>query len=228
MQNYRTRPRRADEEIEEEEDRSGMFQLKATPLATAYMVHINEAFTSVKQFENIVTMLDKAVPGDVLEIKLSTPGGYLHAVTPLISAMASTNAQVYVHAVSDVASAGTFLLMMADDVFINPYVTIMFHEVSYGAIGAGHQVEDRVAHVAKSSKSLLRDMYSGFLTEAEIDSLLSGKEFWMDKAEFDVRYAARTEQREAQIAGAMEAVLASQSNPTNPVPTKSKRVRKKA
>ena len=223
MSEYKSRPRKVDEDDNEDLDKDGVFQVKSTPLATAYVAHINEPFRSVKQFENIVSVLEKAVVGDVLEIKLSTPGGYLHAVTPLISAMASTNAQVYVHAISDVASAGTFLLMMADDVYINPYSTIMFHEVSYGVGGSGHQVEDQVSYVARSSKMLLRDMYSGFLTEAEINALLSGKEVWMDKTEFDARYAARTEQREAQVNSAMEALVSQE-----PAPQKPRRVRKKA
>ena len=226
MQNYKTRPRRADEDDEEDEIKSLSFQLKATPIATAYTVHIDEPFVNVKQFENIVTMLEKAGPNDVLEIKLSTPGGALHAILPLVFAMGSTNANVFVHAVSDVASAGTFLLMMADDVFINPYVTVMFHQVSFGASGQGNHVGDFVDHVMKSSKKLVRDMYSGFLTETEIEALLSGKEFWMDKTEFDTRYAARTEQREAQMNNAIEAALASQE--PSPQKPKKVKVRKKA
>lgn len=197
--------RRADEDDEDDEGSGGKaFKVKFVPIATAYKAFVNQPFTDSRQFEDLVEILDSAHPGDVVEIKLTTPGGSLQAVIPLLAAMASTQAQVYVHAVSDVASAGTFLLMMADDVFINPYVTVMFHQVTFGAYGPGHMVGDRVNHVMKSSAQLLRDLYQDFLTEDEISNMLSGKEFWMEKDEFDARFAARNTKRDAELAAAVQ------------------------
>lgn len=215
MQYKRPKPiRRADEDDEDDEEiKSGTFQVKATPLATAYTWNVNRPFTSVEQFEPLVACLERAVQGDVVEIKLSTPGGALHAVLPLLSAIAATKAQVFVHAVSDVASAGTFLLLMADDVFINPYVTVMFHQVTFGAYGQGNHVQDRVDHVVKSSKQLLGDMYRGFFTEDEIQQMHTGKEFWMDKNEFDVRYEARNKAQDAQIEAAIAAQVEVEKKP---------------
>lgn len=217
---YKQKPiRRADEEDEDEEKALSGFQVKATPLATSYRATIDEPFTHVKQFENIVACLEKCVQGDVMEIKLSTPGGYIHAVLPLLSAIAGTQAQVFVHAVSDVASAGTFLLMMADDVFINPYATIMLHQVQHGAAGQGNHVEDRVNYVSRTSKQLMSELYHDFLSPEEIQALLTGKEFWMDKAEFDKRYAARIEKRDAFMAAALqaaEAQLEAEKKPKRP------------
>jgi ATP-dependent protease ClpP protease subunit len=202
-----TKPRRADEEDEEEEPVTGIkpFKMKSVPLASAWKVHIDQEFTDVRQFQELVEILELARPGDTVEIKLTTPGGRVGAVLPLLTAIATTNAKVYVHAVSDVASAGTFILMMADDVYINPYTTIMFHQVTYGAWGIGNHVEDRVQHVSKSSKQLLKDLYENFLEEAELERLFQGKEFWMDKAEFDARYIRRAEIQAAEATKAAAA-----------------------
>jgi hypothetical protein len=43
-------------------------------------------------------------------------------------------------------------------------------------------------------------MYQGFFTEEEIEAMLGGKEYWMDKAEFDRRYDAREALRQAALA----------------------------
>jgi ATP-dependent protease ClpP protease subunit len=218
MQEYRPRRRpRGDEDDEGGIMKYEPFQVTCTPIAMAYKVKVDETFEDSRQFDNLVSCLDQAGQNDVVQIDLTTNGGSLAAVLPVMAAMANTNAQVYVHAVSDVASAGTFLLMLADDVFINPYVTIMFHQVSFGAAGIGHHVEDKVNHTVRTSKSLLREMYEGFFSEAEMEAMLAGKEYWLDKEEFDQRYAAR----EAWRAKAMEALQQTQAAPA-PQKTKKK------
>lgn len=183
------------------------FGIISQPIATHYVATVDDEFESVSQFENIVRILDAASGADTVEIKLSTNGGALHSIIPLLSAIENTEAQVYVHAVSDVASAGTFLLMAADDVFINPYSTIMFHQVSFGAFGVGSTVESQVSHTIKSSKVLIQEIYKYFFTTDEIEQMLSGREFYMGKAEFDTRYEARKILYKAEIQ-AVEKALA--------------------
>jgi ATP-dependent protease ClpP protease subunit len=218
---FRPRPKKAPRRVDEDYDEGSKrepFTVMAQAVNTAYQVRIDQDFESVGQFSEVVMALEQARPGDVMEIKLSTNGGALHACLPLMNAMASTHAQVNVHAESDVASAGTFLLMLADDVYINPYVTVMFHQVSYGASGPGNQVEDRVTHIQRSSKRLITDMYKDFFTEEEIAQMLSGKEFWLTKEQFDERYDRREKLRGARVKAAMAAQKA-----TGPKPVKKKK-----
>jgi ATP-dependent protease ClpP protease subunit len=187
------------------------FKISKTPIATKYTVDIDEPFYTVGQLAPLVRVLDEAEQGDVVELKLTTPGGNVGAVLPLLASMTSTNAQVLVHAISDVASAGTFLLMLADDVCINPYVTVMFHQVTFGAFGPGNNVEDRVNHTMRQSKALLRDIYKDFFTPAEIDRILSGTEVWMEGPEFYGRLEVRNKVREAAVMTLMdEAQVASE------------------
>jgi len=180
------------------------FQVSGTANSMTYKVSIDEDFDSVRQFEDIVTVLDAASEGDFMDIKLSTNGGALHSILPLLNSIRRTKATVGVHAVSDVASAGTFLLMAADEVYINPYVTLMFHQVSFGSGGAGSSVESHVAHTLKASKAIIHEMYRDFFTEHEITAMLSGKDFYMGKEEFDKRYDKREEARKEIIASIIE------------------------
>lgn len=184
--------------------RTEPFEVIGTSINTCYSVIVDEEFDSVRQFENIVRVLDGAQEGDLVEIKLSTNGGALHAILPLLAAMENTRAGVAVHAISDVASAGTLILLQADDVYVNPYATIFFHQVQFGSQGQGSSVEAHVTHTMKSSKALLHDMYKDFFTEAEIEAMLSGKDFYMGKEEFDERYATRFKIREAAMLAGQE------------------------
>lgn len=175
------------------------FMLTAKPAGIEYRVDIDETFVHPRQFQYIVNAMENANEYDSFQLNLTTPGGALHAVLPLLGAMENTHAHVHVNACSDVASAGTFLLMRADSVSINDYVTIMCHNVSFGSGGPGHSVEKHVEHTLKSSKRLLRDMYRHFMTEDEVERMLTGTDFYMDKEEFVKRYENRSELLAAEI-----------------------------
>ena len=168
-----------------------IFEVAGKPVAWDYRVNINEDFEHTSQFDDLVAVLEDATENDQIRINLSTNGGSLVAILPLLGAMKETEAHVHVHAASDVASAGTFLLMKAHSVSINDHVTIMCHNVSFGSSGTGSSVASHVSHVLKSTDSLLKEMYYGFFTEQELNNLLSGSDFYMDKEEFILRYEER-------------------------------------
>lgn len=164
------------------------FEVVAQPIAMSYTVNVDEGFEHPKQFTDLVHVLEQASENDHVRINLTTDGGALHAVLPLLGAMKDTLAHVHVHIMSDTASAGTFIAMKADTVSINDYVTFMCHNVSFGSGGQGNIVHDHVNYTVKSSSELIKDMYKGFFTAAEIERMLSGKEFYMGKDEFLIRY----------------------------------------
>ena len=189
------------------------FLLMAKPSGIEYTANIDETFKHPRQFQYIVHAMDNATENDSFVLNLTTCGGALHAVLPLLGAIDSTPAHVHVHACSDVASAGTFLLMKAHSVSMNEYTTVMCHQVSFGSGGSGWNVEKHVEHTLKSSKRLLRDIYKHFFTDAECDQMLTGTDFYMDRDEFITRYEKRGELLEAELTAKIEAMEAEQDKP---------------
>lgn len=173
------------------------FSVQAAPQNMSYQVDVDEDFEHPRQFSEIVNILDNASEGDHMCISLTTSGGALHSILPLLGAMENTACHVHIHACSDVASAGTFLLMKAHSISINDYVTVMCHNVSFGSAGSGHTVATHVAHTLKSSEKIMRDMYHLFFNDEELDKMLTGTDFYMDKEEFLKRYESRMEQQQA-------------------------------
>lgn len=166
------------------------FEVVATPVATLYKAKVDDEFVLTRQFNTLVNVLEEASENDVVQIELTTIGGSLSAVLPLIHAMKHRKCHVHILA-GDVASAGTFLLMLADSVEIIDGATIMFHEIQYGASSAGNKnIHTRVNYLDKLNLKFLKDMYSDFLTEEELDDLLKGVEVWMTSDEFMQRYYA--------------------------------------
>lgn len=197
------------------------FEIVAQPIATSYVVNVDEEFEHPKQFADLVHVLEQAGENDHVRINLTTVGGALHSVLPLLGAMKDTLAHVHVHIVSDTASAGTFIAMKADSVSINDYVTFMCHNVSFGSGGQGNIVRDHVNYTVDSSDKLLKDIYKGFFTDAEIDKMLSGKEFYMGKDEFLMRQANKEAYEMEQQRKELEAL---QNPPKQPKKPRKKKV----
>jgi ATP-dependent protease ClpP protease subunit len=173
------------------------FIVRGAARGIRYTVNIDETFVDTKQFDDVVAVLEEATEDDEVVLNLSTPGGAVHAVLPLLGAIAQTRCHVHGHAASDVASAGTFILLTCDSISTNAYVSIMCHQVQFGSGGPGNNVVNHVKHTMELSNRLTCDIYKDFFTESEIERMLSGTDFYMDDVEFMERCKTRNTIREA-------------------------------
>jgi ATP-dependent protease ClpP protease subunit len=178
------------------------FKVVAAPLNQVYQVTIDDGFEDVAQFAELVDYLNNAVEGDIAHIKISTPGGALHSIIPLIEAMRNTDAHIAMHVESDTASAGTILMMLADEVYINPYTSIMIHSASYGYYNHSGNMEAHVNHSTVAIKKLIGEIYSGFLTPDEILRVQDGLEVYLTDEDCYDRFKRRNDIRMKQIADA--------------------------
>ena len=82
----------------------------------------------------------------------------------------------------------------------------MFHNYSSGVVGKGGEMYDRLSHEKDWSEKLLREVYSDFLTEKEITSILDNKDIWMDGDECIKRLKKKDKVLERQMKKAEKAV----------------------
>ena len=88
-------------------------------------------------------------------------------------------------------SAATMIFLAADSFEVSEHSIFMFHNYSGGTFGKGGEMIDQLQHERKWSQHLLQRIYSDFLTEAEINSVLDNKDIWMDGEEVLKRLAKR-------------------------------------
>lgn len=208
------------------------FPVQATPINQVFRVTVNEDFRDVQQFETLVDVLDNAQEGDIVHIRLSTIGGALHSIIPLINSMKNTEAFIHTHVESDTASAGTMIMALSHSLYVNEYATIMYHNVQYSAYGHGGNVEAQVRHTSHTSKKLIRDLYANLLTEEEIKRLEDGLELYLTAEEcmerFIAREKAQTEREIDEEEALIEAMIAAEEAADLPAekPVKSRRPKK--
>lgn len=170
------------------------YQVSYTPAnAGIYNMYLYGPIEDAEQFIPAIEALDSAGEYDVFRIYLSTDGGSLDATDTFLNALQRTAARVVVFASGGVHSAGTVILLHADEFHLSDKFNALIHN---GGCGSGGKFSDFKAHAehnVKYMESVMRDTYAGFLDDDEIDALLAGKDFWLDADQFLERAKARGE-----------------------------------
>lgn len=170
------------------------FQISYKPVnAGIFNLYLYGPIEDAEQFIPAIEALDNAGENDIFRIYLSTDGGNLDATDTFLDAMRKTAARVVVFASGGVHSAGTVILLNADEFFLSDNFNALIHN---GGCGAGGKYSDFKAHAqhnVRYMETVIRDTYAGFLNDDELDALVDGKDFWMDAAEFGERFERRNE-----------------------------------
>lgn len=128
--------------------------------------------------------LREAAPGDVAHFRLNTPGGRMDSLAQLLVSIDETNAMTIGHMEGICHSAGTLLFLKCEDWVVGDHVTMLIHNFSGGAFGKGIEVENQAIAQRIWCHGLMRDVYTGFLTEGEIDELLNkNQDIWLTSDE---------------------------------------------
>lgn len=172
---------------------------------TKHAVHIHEFYVSgdIESPEDYIEWFDtirSAGPNDVLKFYINSPGGDLFTAIQFMRVLDETEANIVVSVEGACMSAATLIFLCGESFEVSEHSMFMFHNYSSGVQGKGGEMYDRLAHEKVWSEKLLRDVYSDFLTEQEITSVLDNKDIWMDGEEVVKRLKAKVEKLQAELA----------------------------
>ena len=120
---------------------------------------------------------------DIIKIHINCPGGNLFTTIQFMQALSETPARILISVEGACMSAATLIFLMADEYMITDHSMFLFHNYSAGTAGKGGEMYHGMVHERNWSANLFKDMYSDFLTEAEIKDMLEDKDIWMDAAQ---------------------------------------------
>ena len=159
-----------------------------------YKFFIDEEIGAPSTFRNFFACLDSATENDVIEIHLNTVGGSLLTALQLRNMIACTNAHVIAVCHGSVISAGTLIALSCPEIVVMPNTTWMVHAAAYGAGGKQGSTKEFVDFWDEQLWKVTKDVYSGFLTEDEIeDIILNDRDMWMDAEEISERLQMKVE-----------------------------------
>ncbi len=148
-------------------------------------INVHEFYLSgtIESSDNYIAWYDiirHATQNDVIKIYINSYGGDMFAAIQFLRVLNDTPATVIVSVEGACMSAATMIFMCADQIEISEHSMFMFHNYSGGAFGKGGEMFEQLRHERDWSEKLLREIYSDFLTEKEIQQMLDNKDLWMD------------------------------------------------
>jgi ATP-dependent protease ClpP protease subunit len=167
--------------------------------AGVYNIFLYGPILDASQFVDAIQAMSVASEIDVVQIHLSTPGGSLDATDTFIHAMRECSARIIVKASGGVHSAGSVILLNADEFTLSENFNCLIHNGSVGPAGKFSDWRAETKHTDAYMERVMRSTYEGFLSEEELDNLLAGKDIWLDAESFVARWEARNAAYEAAI-----------------------------
>lgn len=204
--------------MEEEEymssSRNAMFVGK--PLGQIHKLYISGAIRQPEEYIDMFEVIRNAGEQDMIYLHINSEGGSLFTAIQFLRVLGETKAMVVASVEGLCMSAATIIFMAAKNHEITNHSMFMFHNYSNKVEGKGGELFDHIVHARTWGEKLLRDVYASFLTEAEIQIILDGKDLYMTSEEV----AQRLEKRNADIQRLAESKTVAVEEPK-------KRVRKK-
>ena len=145
-----------------------------------FTVHINEDIKCAAYYSKIFDMLLDAGEDDIVNIFISSPGGDLDGLNVLLEGIRMTDAFVRAILIGCTHSAASILALNCHDVVVTDSATALIHCPRTGYGGKQVDLESYTSHSKRISDKLIRNTYTGFLSEESISEVLAGRELWLD------------------------------------------------
>ena len=152
---------------------------------------LTEVIEEPSYYNELCYRLLAAEPHETFYLHINTPGGIIDSTTMLIDAIRQSPAKVIAYLTGTVASAGTMITMVCDDIIVAPHTSFMIHNYSSGLRGKGHELKAQQAHTDEALNAAFSEFYAGFLTTKEMREVIDGKDLWMCASEVTDRWARK-------------------------------------
>ena len=163
------------------------------PVANVHEFYLVGEIKKADEYIEWFDIIRNAGKNDVINIHINSYGGDLFTAIQLIRVLGECEGTVVTSVEGACMSAATMIFLCADGFEVSNHSMFMFHNYSGGTIGKGGEMYDNIVHERKWSENLLREIYSDFLTEDEIQSILNNKDIWMEGDEVIKRLEERKE-----------------------------------
>lgn len=191
------RSRNSDEESDEQpENFLGFFEQSVT--LSQVRVFLDETVREPKYYRQVLTRLDSLGEHDQLEFRINTYGGNLDSTLALVNVIQNTEADVIGYIDGVAASAGSIIALSCPTVHVAPHATMMVHSAFGGSAGILNNLANHSSFIDKQVRTLMKDVYSGFLTDEELEQVYLGRELWFNSDEICTRLERRFALHKAQ------------------------------
>lgn len=177
-----------------------------TTVRNEYTFPIDEEIGAPSYYRNLIRVLDEAVEGDVVVLKINSNGGRGDSCSAILHAIQFTEATTVGEIVCDCHSAVSLIALSCDVLIVSDFANMLCHSARFGTGGKSTDVLASAMHHKKISDSMITNAYKDFLTDEEIADVINGKELYLDAEQINQRALKRVELRNTDTEGVDEEV----------------------
>lgn len=159
-------------------------------------IYISEEIVEPAKYDQLCHFLRTMSEGDEANIYINSPGGDMAAGIAIMQAMIECPGNVRTILSGTGYSCGAFLFLAGDERIVTEHSHLLLHHYSSQMRGKG---SEQAAHVSSSLswyRQIVNDLCAGFLSLEEINSMLEGKDIWMQADEIETRLGLQNQYRE--------------------------------
>jgi ATP-dependent protease ClpP protease subunit len=150
------------------------------PSGLVHEFYLTGTITSAEDYIDWFDTIRHATENDLIKIYINSEGGNLFTAVQFMRVLTDCPGTVWISVEGACMSAATMIMLCGDAYEISPHSMFMFHNYSGGTVGKGGEMYDNIVYERKWSERLLREIYTDFLTEEEIEMMLNNKDLWME------------------------------------------------
>lgn len=166
-----------------------------------YDYYLTGNIGEAEDYLDLCNILRTATAQDEVVIRIRSGGGQVNTGNMIINAINESEANVIGFIESDCGSMATFIFLACDTWGVSDTAEFFCHTCSYGSWGKEHENFAQAEFIRKQSHKQMRKRYANFLTEEEIETVISGTDIYLDADEIMDRLDIYAAAREAQGCG---------------------------
>lgn len=172
---------------------SNKSRVKQEVISSLYTIKFDDDIKDPFLYDDEMEVFEKASPNDQVLLKINTNGGDASSLAMILDGMKNCQAPIFGKIVGKAHSAGSFMAMHCDELEVVDGSGMIVHTIQTGWIDNAGGMKKYSDHVYSQAEGLIRDAYTGFLTEEEIKEVLSGVELPFNAQEIRERWVNRQE-----------------------------------
>ncbi len=165
--------------IDDDQDITTSDEIFVSAIARRIEIFLSGPIKTQENYTKHYQLIRNAGPNDEIYIYINSGGGAVSSALQFIRAMQETQARIVCSAEGECMSAATMIFLYGDTLEVSQNCLFLFHNYSGGSFGKGGEMYDNIIFEREWSKKLLHEIYDGFFSGAEIESMLHNKDIWM-------------------------------------------------
>jgi ATP-dependent protease ClpP protease subunit len=185
-----------------------------------YFAAINDSVDMIHEYVGLLDTLYEANANDIIEINISSPGGYIATATQICSAINSCKGSVITHASGICASAGSLIWSVGHEVTVGDNALFMWHMSSHFDCGNSLAIKDEAEFQVNYVRDALLSisLKRGFITEEEIARICSNPDETVWIGADEMRERCSKARSDGRLSAQVPHLLSGKAEPAAAVP----------